>query len=352
MINERMKRALGRAGFAAIVVTGVMSTTAVGAEEKIVANGELVRIQEYPGAILHISQWVAADRGFCEDHGIRCEMVQIPSGPVALQALAAGSLEVTFASTEVTMMAASRGNDVQLIVGHSPDNIYTLSVHKDVPLPNKVKGYPAVMEDLKGLTVGVTARGAGTELQARGLFIGAGMDPDEVTYIGVGSPGTAYPSFLARQIDAAMMFEPFATICRLQETCIDVVDMVGGEGPPEISALNGAFQTYAARRDYIEKNPVVISAFIQAMTAATAWVTDPANFEELVEVVQGRFRLGSDIEDADNVLRELVRTNAPLYGVAIDRAAVKAFSDYLIQNELITDPVDPASFVYDKAPQP
>lgn len=352
MINKKMKRALGRAGFVAAVVTGVMSATAAGAQQKIVANGEVVRIQEYPGAILHISQWVAADKGFCEDHGIRCEMVQIPSGPVGLQALAAGSLEVTFASTEVTMQAASRGNDVQLIVGHSPDNIYTLSVHKDVPLPNKDKGYPAVMQDLKGLNVGVTARGSGTELQARGLFIGAGMDPDEVTYIGVGSPGTAYPSFLARQIDAGMMFEPFATICRLQETCVDMVDLVGGEGPPEISALNGAFETYAARRDYIEENPVVIGAFIQAMTEATAWVNDPANFEELVEVVQGRFKLGDDIEDADNVLRELVRTNAPLYGVTIDRDAVKAFSDYLIQNELITEPVDPASFVYEKAPQP
>lgn len=215
------------AAAAAFVATASMS-----AAEKIVANGETVRIQEYPGAILHFTQWVAADKGFCKAHGITCQMVQILSGPVGLQALAAGSLEISFASTEVTMQAASRGNDVQLIVGHSPANIYVLSVHKDVPLPNKAKGYPAVMQDLKGLKIGVTARGSGTELQARALLSGAGLSPDLVTYVAVGSPGTAYPTFLARQIDAGMMFEPFATICRLQKTYVDLVNLEAGEGRP------------------------------------------------------------------------------------------------------------------------
>ncbi len=334
---------------AAAVAACLLVTPAIAAE-KIVANGEVVRIQEYPGSTLHFTQWVAADKGFCKAHGLTCQMVPIPSGPVALQALAAGSLDISFASTEVTMQAASRGNDVQLIVGHTPTNIYTLNVHKDVPLPNKGKGYPAVMQDLKGRKVGVTVRGSGTELQSKALFLGAGLPENAVTYVGVGSPGTAYPSFLARQIDAAMMFEPFATICRLQGTCVSAVDLAAGEGPSDISSLNGAFETYAARRDYIEKNPKVIGAFIQAMEEATAWVKDPANGEELLAVVKAHYKLGEDIADGEKVLRELVRTGAPLYDTRIDRKAVKAFSDYLIKNGLITKPVDPATFVYAKAP--
>lgn len=334
----------------AAVVTAFTVVPPVSAAEKVVANGEVVRIQEYPGAILHFTQWVAADKGFCKAHGLTCQMVPIPSGPVGLQALAAGSLEISFASTDVTMQAASRGNDVQLIVGHSPANIYVLSIHKDVPLPHKAMGYPAIMQDLKGLKVGVTVRGAGTELQARALLTGAGLPGDSVTYVGVGSPGTAYPSFLARQIDAAMMFEPFATICRVQKTCVDLVNLEAGEGPPTISSLNGAFETYAARRDYIQANPKVIGAFIQAMEEATAWVNDPANFDALLKVVQAHFKFGSDIANADTVLRELVRNSAPKYGTHIDRKAVKAFSDYLIEAGLITNPVDPASFVYAKAP--
>lgn len=114
--------------------------------------------------------------------------------------------------------------------------------------------------------------------------------------------------------------------------------------------MNGAFETYAARRDYIKANPKVIGAFIQAMEEATKWVNDPANFDELLTIVKSRFKFGSDIADGEAALRELVRSNAAKYGTSIDRKAVKAFSDYLIANNLITTPVDPASFVYDKAP--
>lgn len=334
----------------AVAAIGLVSLAAADAQEKIVANGETVRIQEYPGASLHFTHWVAIEKGFCKAHGLNCHLVPIPSGPVGLQALAAGSLEVSFASSEVTMQAASRGNDVQLIVGHSPGNVYVLSVHKDVPLPNKAKGYPAVMQDLKGLKIGVTARGSGTELQARALFAGAGMSPDAATYVAVGSPGTAYPAFLARQIDATLMIEPFAAICRVQKNCVDLVNLEADEGPAAVSSLNGAFVTFAARRDYIKANPKVIGAFIQAMEDATKWVNDPANADELFKIVKARLKLGSDIADADGVLRELVRSRAPRYGTNIDRKAVKAFSDYLIENKLITNPVDPASFVYDKAP--
>jgi hypothetical protein len=70
----------------------------------------------------------------------------------------------------------------------------------------------------------------------------------------------------------------------------------------------------------------------------------------LLKVIQAHFKFGSDITDADAVLRKLVRDSAPKYGTRIDRKAVKAFSDYLVGAGLITNPVDPASFVYAKAP--
>ena len=84
---------------------------------KIVAKNQLLRIQLYPGTILNLPIWVAADGGFCQAHGLRCEPTSIPSGPLALQALAAGSLEIMYASTEVITAAASRGNDSDIIGG-------------------------------------------------------------------------------------------------------------------------------------------------------------------------------------------------------------------------------------------
>ena len=193
---------------ATLVLAGLSAIPASAQDKAAITT---LRIQEYPGSIVSLHGWVLQDAGFCPTHHLTCVSTAIPSGPLGLQALATGSIEVSFASTDVIMQSASRGNDVQLVVGHSPNNIYQLDVRADIPLPNLAKGYPAVMKDLVGLKSGVTARGAATEIQMRALLAGAGLSPDAVTYVAVGAPGTAYPSMMAKQIDAAVMFEPFHT---------------------------------------------------------------------------------------------------------------------------------------------
>lgn len=354
MFSRRPNRKIGvRPGFLTAAIAGMALLFAPAAmaqgTNKIVANNVLLRIQEYPGTILNLPIWVLGDGGFCASHGLRCEGTAIPSGPLALQALAAGSLEIMYASSEVITSAVSRGNDVQLIVGHSPNNIYTFNIRKDVPLPNAASGYPAIMKDLKGLKIGVTARGAGTELLTRALLIGAGMSPDDVTFVAAGSPTTSYPTFVAKQLDAAMMFQPFRTLCEIQKTCVVGVDLAKGDGPEDLRVLNGGFETFAARRNFIESNTVAIDAYIQALSEAIAWMQNPANFDQLMTITRKRLTLG-DIPDADKVLVELVKTEVPKFGVKIDRRSIKGFSDFLIKYQLIEKPVDAATFVYAKAP--
>lgn len=339
------KRLAGALAAVALLAPAAMAQT----PPKIVAKNQLLRIQLYPGTILNLPIWVAADGGFCQAHGLRCEPTAIPSGPLALQALAAGSLEIMYASTEVITAAASRGNDVQVFVGHSPNNIYTLNISNKIPLPNLSKGYPDVMKDLKGMRIGVTARGAGTELLTRALLLGAGMTPDDVTFVATGSPTTSYPTFVARQIDAGMMFQPFRTLCEVQKTCVVGVDLAKGEGPEDLRVLNGGFETFAARRAFIEANTVAIDAFIQAMTETIAWMQDPANFDKLMGITRKHLTLG-DIPDADATLVQLVKTETPKFGVKINRKSIQGFSDFLIKYKLIEQPVSAATFVYAKAP--
>jgi len=152
-------------------------------------------------------------------------------------------------------MAASRGNEIQLVVGHSPDNYYTLNVSSDYPLPNRSKGYPESMKDLKGAKVGVTARGSGIEIVTRALLQGAGMKGDDVTYVAVGAPATSYPALLAKQIDASVSFEPFNTLCLAQKTCVELVSPGKGEGPANMLAMNGGFASFAMRKNFVQSNP-------------------------------------------------------------------------------------------------
>lgn len=310
-----------------------------------------LKVQIYPGTISagHPVLWLASDKGFCKARGLTCQLVEIASGPLGLQALASGSIQIAFATTDVAMQAAARGNDIQLIASAHPNRYFTLSARKDVPLPNLAKGYPAVMKDLQGLKIGVTARGSGTEIQTRALLAGAGMKAEDVTFVAVGSPGTAYPAMVAKQIDAAMMFDPFATLCRIQDSCVTAVAPT--EGPPELRALNGAVQQLSSTRKFIEANPQVIDAFILAVQDAVTWMRDPANLDELTTISKKYFTMGN-IANPDAALKSLLQSEQKTVGATLDRKAVQAHADFLLANKLIDKPFDIGSFVYAKAPKP
>lgn len=308
---------------------------------------DVLRTQVYPGSMVSLPVWVADDGGFCEKQGISCPASIIASGPLGMQALAASSIEVAFASTDVLMQGAAHGNDVQLIVGHSPNNIYMLSMRSDLDLGGK--SYPDVMKQFVGKTVGVSARGAATEIQMHALLIGAGLAPDSVTYVAVGSPNTAYPAMVAKQIDAAVMWVPFNTLCQATKVCKIAVDMTEGQGPPSLKGLNGAFETFIAERSYIASHRQSIDAFIRAISAADDWMKKPENFDKVRAIAAKHASMG-DVPNADELLTALVKSQIPTYSPKIDRAAVKAFSIFLADNKIIGHPFDTSQFVYDGAP--
>ena len=311
------------------------------------AAGQVLRSQVYPGSIVSLPSWVADEGGFCKAEGIECPATPIASGPLALQALAAGSLEVMFTSTDIIMQAASRGNDIVLIVGHSPDNIYELTMRKDLAL--KEQAYPAVMKQFVGKTVGISARGSAVENQMRALLVGADLDPDSVTYVAVGSPNTAFPAMLSKQIEAAVMWEPFRTLCELKGICDVAVDMKKGDGPEILKSLNGGFETFAARRDFVSKNKAAIDAFIRAVTHGIAWMKKPENLAKVTEIAKHNSSLG-DIENADAVLDKMVKAQIPTYGTTIDHNAIKAFAKFLVAIKLTPTEFDTSKFIYEGAP--
>jgi NitT/TauT family transport system substrate-binding protein len=308
---------------------------------------DVLRTQVYPGSMVSLPVWVADDGGFCKKEGISCPASTIASGPLGMQALAAGSIEVSFASTDVLMQGAAHGNDVQLIVGHSANNIYMLSMRSDIDLGGKT--YPDVMKEFVGKTVGVSARGAATEIQMHALLIGAGLAPDSVTYLAVGSPNTAYPAMVAKQIQAAVMWVPFNTICQATKVCNIAVDMTNGQGPPSLKGLNGAFETFIAERTFIAGHKQSIDAFIRALTEGDEWMQKPENFAKVREIAAKHASMG-DLPNADALLDALVKSQIPTYSTKIDRAAVKAFSVFLADNKIIDQPFDTSRFVYDGAP--
>src|SRR5512135_762600 len=312
------------------------------------AQNHAIRYHEYPGNIVNLVSWVMKEKGFCERQHLDCQPVTLASGPLAQQAAAAGSLDLVYSSADVMMQAIAKGNDLIIVQPQITNNVYSLVTAAHVAEPNKNKGYPAAMQDLKGLKIGVSARGSATELQARALFAGAGISPDSATYVAVGAPGTAYAALVAKQIDGALSWDPIDAICQATRACNVTVDMRKGEGPGNIKAMNGSFVNWYARREYVDKNEATVDAFRRASDEATAWLKDPKNFEAVLDVARQHIKLGDEIPNRDAVLHQIVKEMIDGYGTSFSRASIEGFNAFLLSNNMISKPLGVDSIVYKK----
>lgn len=337
------------AGLAATAVFAISAAAQPVAdkEPKVVAGGETVRIQTYPGAVINLIQWILVEKGFCAAHQIRCELASLPSAPLGIQAALSGSIEIAVAGTDVAVQAAAGGAPIRIVGGLLPTPPFSLALRKDVADRSSGSPFPSNMKDVKGLKVGVAARGSSTEMQMRLLLSEAGMNPDaDVTYVAVGAPAAMYTALAAKQIDAALGFEPVPTICEEGLVCKNIVDMRKGQGSKVGRAIAGA--TYVAAKSYIDKNPRVIDAFRQASAEAIEWAARPENFTQVAAVAAKNFTLGN-LPDADGITARLLKNQVQTLKPGVDREGVKVYADYLLREKRIPREVAPASLVDPKA---
>ncbi len=152
-------------------------------------QGETVRFQDYPGTGNLLIK-VAAAKGFCEDRGITCELVVIPSGAGGAQALLAGSIEVAMLPTPGLAATIAKGAPFAGFTGALVRSSIVFAVTNDVAAADQ----NATMKNLEGGKIGVSARGTAGEFVSKMLLQNAGVDPESAAYIAVGGPATAYLS--------------------------------------------------------------------------------------------------------------------------------------------------------------
>lgn len=332
-------------------LTKLMAAAAIAlpAHGVLAQNLTTVRYQEYPGSIIHLSNWVMREKGMCAKHGLRCEAVQLASGPLAQQAAAAGSVDLIVSSADVMMQAVSKGNDLQILGAMITNNVYSLSASTKLARPNAKAGYPVAMKDLVGKRFGVSARGSATEMYVRTLLEASGHSANEAIYIAVGAPPTAFAALTAGQVDAILSWDPVPALCKATGNCEVVVDLRKGEGPAQIGEMNGGFVVWQARRSYVEKNAKTIDAFLAAHADAVAWLRDQKNFPEAMTLAAATFKLG-DVPNREQALEQIVRESISQYGTTFNRKVVNGFNNFLVSNKLIEKPLDAQSLVYKNAP--
>jgi NitT/TauT family transport system substrate-binding protein len=301
------------------------------------AQTTTLRIQDYPGLGNMITR-VAAANGYCEKNGIKCELKTIPAGPLGIQTLLAGDIDIAFGPSEVVIQAANKGADLKIIGNAARDNIFFLMAGAHTETPNAAKGYPAVMADLKGKKVGVTARGSGAEFQLLDMLKGAGMSGSDVTIVPVGAPNTALPAIANKQIDAVMLFAPMDGFCSAMKVCRVIVDPRKGEGPEAITKLNGASGPMTVRGDFAQKNGAALDAFAKAMRESEAFIQNPANFAAVLKVINDTFKIEGPAGAA--AVEASLRNSISGAKFSLDAKALQHAADYLHNTQQIDKKFD------------
>jgi NitT/TauT family transport system substrate-binding protein len=272
----------------------------------------------------------------------------IPAAPIGAQALLAKSIDVAFVPVEVQVNAMVKGAGIKAFVGAAANNPFLLVVRNDVASVNSEKGFPSFMADLKGKKVGVTSRGAAPELLLTFLARKAGITAEDLTFVAVGSPNTAYPSLISKQVDAVMSFEPAGAVCDVLKTCKTVYRIATTPEPAELFATNGGSNVHVALQEFIDKNPNVIEALTKAARDAEAFLQNSSNFEEATNIMLASFRL--EMPQGNEIMVRSLRYMLPGFKAAISRPAVKAITDYMFTTHQLEAPFDPTRLVLPGAP--
>jgi NitT/TauT family transport system substrate-binding protein len=301
-----MTRFLASTAAALAATLGLLAASAPAAAQ---GKGESVKFQDYPG-LGNMLIRVAIAKGYCERAGIKCELQTIPAAPLGAQAMLAKSIDSFLGPSDVMNQAVMRG----------------------------------------AKKIGVTARGAATEVTMRWMLTKAGVNPDDVTFVAVGAPNTAYGALVSKQVDALSMFEPAGAMCDVLKTCKVLWRAAIDKMPAEQFALNGGGNGLVFTQEYIDRNPHVIDAVIRAVKDADAFINVPANFEAVTKITQQFFRF--DMPRGDEVLTTALKIaiDSGTYRAAINRKAIQANLDLLLETKQIEKAAAVSDLVLDRAP--
>lgn len=309
-----------------------------------------VRYQVFGKTIIHLPSWVMQEQGFCEKHGIKCEAITLNNAPLALSAAAAGSVDIVNATIDTALPAIEKGNDLQIVGATVQSNPYVLVYRSDLSEADGAAAYPSVMSSIKDKKVGVASRGSSTELFLRLLLAGAGLKADDVTYVPVGGPGTAFAALAAKQIDAAVTWDPAPALCKVTEVCRLLVDMRVGEGPASFQKTLGTAGYWVATRSYVEKHPERVDAFNRAQIDAVAWINDPQNAAEVLEIVKSNIALGPNIGNPEAAYQVMIDETVPHLTAQISPPSVADWQEFLLDNGLVQQGRPVEDVLYKNAP--
>nr|VFJ87485.1 MAG: NitT/TauT family transport system substrate-binding protein [Candidatus Kentron sp. LFY] len=224
---------------------------------KIASGGHVVHFLPLDIAIAH---------GFFQEQGLRPEVTYLRAGTPTAQALLAGQVDFSTNGIEHAFKAAVQGKDnlrMVVLMNRLPGMVLVVDA--------RYRGKVEDVSDLKGLTLGVTSKGAGTHMVLDYLLGKNGVSPHEVTVIKAGT-STFPPALQNRQIDGGMALEPFASMLVENGDAFVLADLNTLANTERVFGGPYNLAGIVTRQAVIDADPALVGKVVAAIRKALRWI--------------------------------------------------------------------------------
>nr|WP_280875120.1 MULTISPECIES: ABC transporter substrate-binding protein [unclassified Paenibacillus] len=211
--------------------------------------------------------YVAEKKGMFEKYNLEVDLRKIEGGVLALRGLQAGDFQFIASLAESIMTSVNEGANMKIIGSLSDQTLYSVFVSPEIN----------TIEDLRGKAAAVLQPGNGVDIIMRWWLKENGLEPDQdIRMISAG--GT--PSRLAALRNG-----------QVQVTVLQPPNDINGEqaGMKRFVNLSDELQNYnhtviSSSGTVIQKQPEVARAFMAATADAIAFIKDPVNSKEAIQI--------------------------------------------------------------------
>lgn len=282
-------------------------------------NLTTVRLSEVTHSVFYAPQYVAINLGIFEKHGIQIDMVSSQGADKVMTAVLSRQVDIGFAGPEASIYVYEQGKsdhpqifaqltkrDGSFLVGRNPDEISTFKW-------SNLKG-KHVLPGRKG---GVPYMTLEYVIKKHGLTPSTDMNFDNsISFDAMTS------AFVSGVGDYVTIFEPIATMLEKEGKGYILASV--GEAAGEIP-----FTAYFASKSFIEENPELIQAFVDAIYEAQTWVNTHSALE-IAEVIAHSFE-GTDIDILETVVQRYKDIDAWNTTPVMKKEAFERLEDVMIE---------------------